>query len=479
MKIEVLPQEDHQVKIIAEFETSQLEEYKIRAAKKLGRNTRIPGFRPGKAPIDILRRVIGEETIHQQAIEDLIDEQYPNILDEAEIKPGSSGSLDEIISTDPPKFSFLVPLEPEVELGNYKDLRLDYNLEAVTEQEITDFLNNMRTSYATAEPVERAAVEGDLVYVKLSGSLTHPTEDEDAQVYPERPAQFIIGTDIIQNRDWPFPGFNDQLIGLSTGDEKTIVHTFPEDDSDETLRGKEVEFKVNVQSVKALHMPELNDDFAQTVGEFENMDALRTAVINQLENSKKDAADDKFFVELLDKLVESSVIKYPSNILDHEVEHMMEHLKEDLTRQGLEMDAYFKMLEMDREKYIEEKARPAARKRLERALVIEEVGKRENIQLGKDDYEEAISTTVDQLKSLPGAQKRKERVSQEVFNSVAASALSRKYNQLILDRLKLIATGQAESIDSQSAEETTDEAVDENPARAGESDTPGEAAEND
>lgn len=479
MKIEVLPQEDHQVKIIAEFETSQLEEYKIRAAKKLGRNTRIPGFRPGKAPIDILRRVIGEETIHQQAIEDLIDEQYPNILDEAEIKPGSSGSLDEIISTDPPKFSFLVPLEPEVELGNYKDLRLDYNLEAVTEQEITDFLNNMRTSYATAEPVERAAVEGDLVYVKLSGSLTHPTEDEDAQVYPERPAQFIIGTDIIQNRDWPFPGFNDQLIGLSAGDEKTIVHTFPEDDSDETLRGKEVEFKVNVQSVKALHMPELNDDFAQTVGEFENMDALRTAVINQLENSKKDAADDKFFVELLDKLVESSVIKYPSNILDHEVEHMMEHLKEDLTRQGLEMDAYFKMLEMDREKYIEEKARPAARKRLERALVIEEVGKRENIQLGKDDYEEAISTTVDQLKSLPGAQKRKERVSQEVFNSVAASALSRKYNQLILDRLKLIATGQAESIDSQSAEETTDEAVDENPARVGESDTPGEAAEND
>lgn len=479
MKIEVLPQEDHQVKIIAEFETSQLEEYKIRAAKKLGRNTRIPGFRPGKAPIDILRRVIGEETIHQQAIEDLIDEQYPNILDEAEIKPGSSGSLDEIISTDPPKFSFLVPLEPEVELGNYKDLRLDYNLEAVTEQEITDFLNNMRTSYATAEPVERAAVEGDLVYVKLSGSLTHPTEDEDAQVYPERPAQFIIGTDIIQNRDRPFPGFNDQLIGLSTGDEKTIVHTFPEDDSDETLRGKEVEFKVNVQSVKALHMPELNDDFAQTVGEFENMDALRTAVINQLENSKKDAADDKFFVELLDKLVESSVIKYPSNILDHEVEHMMEHLKEDLTHQGLEMDAYFKMLEMDREKYIEEKARPAARKRLERALVIEEVGKRENIQLGKDDYEEAISTTVDQLKSLPGAQKRKERVSQEVFNSVAASALSRKYNQLILDRLKLIATGQAESIDSQSAEETTDEAVDENPARVGESDTPGEAAEND
>jgi len=168
LKIEVQSQEDHQVKIIAEFETSQLEEYKIHAARKLGQNTRVPGFRPGKVPIDILRRVIGEETIQQQAIEDLIDEQYPKVLDEAEIKPSGAGSLEELISLDPPKFSFLVPLEPEVHLGNYKDTRLEYNLEPVTDQEITEYLNQMRTTYATAEPVERPATEGDLVYIKLS-----------------------------------------------------------------------------------------------------------------------------------------------------------------------------------------------------------------------------------------------------------------------------------------------------------------------
>lgn len=452
MKIEVQPHEDHQAKIIAEFETTLIEEYKRRAARKIGRETRIPGFRPGKAPLDMVRRVIGEEALQQQAVEDMIDELYPKILEEAKVTPSGSGSLEEIISLDPPKFAFIVPLEPEVNLGTYKDIRLDYHLDPVTEQEVDEFLKRMQTSYATAEPVERPAGEGDLVYVKLSGVLTNPAEGEDANVFPERPAQFIIGTDIIQNRDWPFPGFTDQLAGISADQEKTITYTFLEDEKDEALRGKEVKFTVVDQSVKALHLPDLDDNFAQTVGEFETIEALRKSVRTQLETSKKDETDDKYFVELLDKMVEGAEIKYPSHILDHEVEHLLEHLKEDLKQQGMEMDAYFKMLDTDREKYIEEKVKPAALKRLARSLVLEEIGKQENIQLGEDDYKEAVNSTLDQLKAMPAPQKRKERVSQDMINSAAASALSRKYNDRVLERIKQIATGEAEAIASQSAE---------------------------
>jgi trigger factor len=453
LKIDVTPHEDHQVKIVAEFEPSEFEEYKIRAAKKLGRNTRIPGFRPGKAPLEMIRRVIGEEAIVEQALEDLVDEQYPKILDQAEVKPGGPGSLEEVASLEPPKLTFLVPLEPEVKLGNYKEIRLPYEVEPVTDEEVEDFLKDMRTRYGTAEPVERPAAEGDLVYVTLSGVLTQPAEGEDAEVFPPRPAQFIIGTDVIENRDWPFPGFNDHLRGLSAGDEKTFTHTFPEDEKDEALRGKEVEFKVVVQSVKAVHLPELDDAFAQTVGEFDTMDDLRKAVVEQLERAKKEAADDKFFIELLDKLVAESEIKYPSQVLEHEVEHLLEHLKEDLARQGLELETYFKIIGTDREKYIEEQARPAARKRLERALVIEEVGRVENIQLAKEDYDKAISATISQLQSMPAPQKRKERISRDLVNSAAASALTQRYNQLILERLKRIATGQAEQIESQASAE--------------------------
>ncbi|MHB0967874.1 MAG: trigger factor, partial [Bellilinea sp.] len=190
MKLDVQPLEDHQVKVIAEMEPAALEEFMRRAARKISRETRIPGFRPGKAPYDMVKRHVGEEALRQQAVEDLIDEYYPKILDEAQIKPGATGSLEEIVSVDPPKFSFIIPLEPTVELGGYKDIRLEYALEAVKEADVDEFIQRLRTNYATAEPVERPAEDGDLVYVKFSGKLTKPAEGEDENVFPERPAQF-------------------------------------------------------------------------------------------------------------------------------------------------------------------------------------------------------------------------------------------------------------------------------------------------
>ncbi len=441
MKLDVQPLEDHQVKVIAEMEPAALEEFMRRAARKISRETRIPGFRPGKAPYDMVKRHVGEEALRQQAVEDLIDEYYPKILDEAQIKPGATGSLEEIVSVDPPKFSFIIPLEPTVELGGYKDIRLEYALEAVKEADVDEFIQRLRTNYATAEPVERPAEDGDLVYVKFSGKLTKPAEGEDENVFPERPAQFIIGNDVIQNRDWPYPGFNESLKGLSAGDEKTAKHKYTKDEKDEALRGKTVEFKVTVQSIKALHLPELNDEFAQTVGQFETVADLRKAVQEQLEVAKKDETDDAYYTSLIDKVIEGATIKYPPQVLEHEVEHMMEHVKEDVGRQGMELDAYFKMIDKDREKYIEEEIRPAARRRLARSLVMDELAKVEEVKLEEDDYNQAITATVSQLQSQPKPRKTKEKVNPDLVNNMTMNELSRKFNIKVLERMKAIATG--------------------------------------
>lgn len=441
MKLDVQPLEDHQVKVIAEMEPAALEEFMRRAARKISRETRIPGFRPGKAPYDMVKRHVGEEALRQQAVEDLVDEYYPKILDEAQIKPGATGSLEEIISVDPPKFSFIIPLEPTVELGGYKDIRLDYTLEAVKETDVDEFIQRLRTNYATAEPVERPAEDGDLVYVKFSGKLTKPAEGEDENVFPERPAQFIIGNDVIQNRDWPYPGFNESLKGLSAGDEKIAKHKYTKDEKDEALRGKTVEFKVSVQSIKALHLPELNDEFAQTVGQFETVTDLRKAVQEQLEVAKKDETDDAYYTSLIDKVIEGATIKYPPQVLEHEVEHMMEHVKEDVGRQGMELDAYFKMIDKDREKYIEEEVRPAARRRIARSLVMDELAKIEEVKLEQDDYNQAITATVSQLQSQPKPRKAKEKVNPDLVNNMTMNELSRKFNIKVLERMKAIATG--------------------------------------
>ena len=441
MKLDVQPLEDHQVKVIAELEPAVLEEFMRRAARKISRETRIPGFRPGKAPYDMVKRHVGEEALRQQAVEDLVDDYYPKILDEAQIKPGATGSLEEIISVDPPKLSFIIPLEPTIELGAYKDIRQEYTLEAVKEADVDEFIQRLRTNYATAEPVERPAEDGDLVYVKFSGKLTKPAEDEDENVFPERPAQFIIGNDVIQNRDWPYPGFNESLKGLSAGDEKIAKHKYAKDDQDEALKGKTVEFKVSVQSIKALHLPDLNDEFAQTVGQFETVADLRKAVQDQLEIAKKDETDDAYYTSLIDKVIEGATIKYPPQVLEHEVEHMMEHVKEDVGKQGMELDAYFKMIDMDREKYIEEELRPAARRRIARSLVMDELARAEEVKLEQDDYNQAITATVSQLQSQPKPRKAKEKVNPDLVNNMTMNELSRKFNIKVLERMKAIATG--------------------------------------
>ena len=143
MKIETQPLEDRQVKIIAEFDTETLEDYSRRAARKLSRETRVPGFRPGKAPIDLIRRMIGEEAIQQPAVAMIVDDHYAKVLAEANVEPSGPGTLEEVISLDPPKFAFVVPLRPEVKLGDYHSIRLPYEPPTVSDVEIDAFFKRM------------------------------------------------------------------------------------------------------------------------------------------------------------------------------------------------------------------------------------------------------------------------------------------------------------------------------------------------
>ncbi len=443
MKLEIQPRDDHQVNVIAEFESDLLEQYKRRSARKIAEKTRIPGFRPGKAPYDVVRRVVGDEALIEQAIEDLIDEYYPKILEEAQLKPGAAGNLEKILSLDPPKFSFLVPLEPEVDLGDYKEIRLEYSPEAVEEQEVTDFLKRLQTNYSTAEPVERPAEEGDLVYVKFSGRLTHPAEGEDEIVFPERPAQFVLGSDLMEKRSFPFPGFSENLLGKKAGDAFTLTYTYPQEDEDEALHGKEVEFQVTVQSVKSLILPELNDEFAQNIGQFETLEDLKKAIREQLENAKKEKADETFFNQLFERLQAQATIKYPPQVLEHEIEHLLEDFQHDLSRQGMELDAYLKMVNKDREAFIREELEPIARRRLERSLIMEKFADVEQIKIDEANYQQAIQDSLRDLQSIPMDKKPTKAEQNQLTQEVLIYNINRRLNQMILNRMKAIATGQA------------------------------------
>lgn len=462
MKIETQPREDHQVKIIAEFDAETMEGFKHRAARKISQETRIPGFRPGKAPYDIVRRMYGDDAIEKQAIELLVDDQYAKVIEESGVKPGAAGSLEDIVSTDPLKLSFIVPLAPEVTLGDYQAIRKAYEPPAVSDEQINEFMRRMQTSYATAEPVEHPAEKGDLVYYMISGHLTQPNEGEDAEIIKEGPAQVIIGEGTLADKDWPFTDFTDELIGLSANDEKTVKHTFGEDAAEEKVRGREVEYQIKVQSIKSLHLPELNDEFAQTMGEFANFEEFKASVVKQLEENARNEYNQKFFDELFDQISAGSTIKYPPQMLEDEQEHILEHLKEDLSKNNLDLETYLKLIKTDHETFMAEQVVPAAVKRLTRSLVLEEIGRAEKIELAQDEVNNAVNGTLQQLSSTPGFNPKK--VTERVVNAIAMDAVSRLYNQRILNRLQAIATGEAEKAAAEPAAEATEKTAEAAPS---------------
>lgn len=453
MKIETIPQEDHQVKIEAEFEVEVFDSFKRRAAKKIAKQAKIPGFRPGKAPYDVILRIYGEGAINEEAIELLVDEKYANVLDEASVVASGPGSLQEIVSMDPLKLSFLVPLKPEVELGDYKEIELEYNPEPVSDEEISEFLTRLQKNYATAEPAERPIENGDVVYFKLTGF------ENEEPILPETPIQLVMGED--DNKDnWPYEGFSQILIGMSEGDSKEVEYTFTEEAEDERFKGKTIKFVTNIQSVKTLTLPELDDEFANSLGQFESYEELEKAVREQQELNKKEEYDDHYFSDLLEKYSEISTVKFPPFMVDEEIEHMLKSLERDLKQQNLDFETYLKLMNTDKEKYIEENVRPAAIQRVRSSLIIDQLGQEEKIEVAKEDIDGILNDTVQMLQNMPDSKGKKPKISNEMINNVAYNAISRLYNQRTLERMKALASGEVEIGEPEElAESTKDDAL--------------------
>jgi trigger factor len=446
LNIELEQLADHQVKLVVEFEQEIMEQYKRRAARKIAEKSKIPGFRPGKAPYDVIVRTYGEEAIKEQAVELLVDDKYGEVLDQAGVKPGAAGSLQEIVSVEPPKLIFVVPKEPEVVLGDYRAIRKPYKLEPVTEEDLEKVLLNVRNSYATTESVDRPAQQGDMVYLQLTGELDKLKEGEKEAFIDNVSYEMIVGGSETEPDTWPFEGFSQNLAGMSKNEEKVIEHKYAKDHPDEILQGKKVKFTIKVEEVKALKVPALDEDFARLLGNFDSVEALREQVREQAEHQRMHEYDDAYFDELIEKLVSESEIKYPPQVLEEETRDLVKNFEENLGRQKMDLDAYLKMRELTREDFIEQEVKPAAVKRLSRSLVLSEVASAEKIQVDQKELQNIVSLQMDSLLRSPGFEKVKgQQAMQQLASAVMMDSANRLYNQKTLDRLQAIASGEAEA----------------------------------
>jgi len=435
LKIEKTIEENHEAKLVVEVEPENMETYKRRAARKISERGKIPGFRPGKAPYDMIVRTYGEQAIIEQAVDNFVDAEYSNILKEADVEPGAAGSLESIDSLDPPKLTFRVPLAPEADLGDYHSIRLPYEWSAPDEQAVNAAIEDLRQMYATTENVEREAQEGDYILVDLKSETTELNRTGFAA--------FIRKEE--RDTEWPFHGFAKELIGLKPGDTRTIKHTFPADWEVQELQGKDTEMEVTVKTVRAVSLPELDDEFAKTTGAGGTLEALREAVGKDVENRSKTDYDDKYFVDLIEKIKEGATLKYHPHSLEHEGEHVLEDLSQRLGQQGMDLETYFKVRNTTREQFLEEEVKPVAKKRFERSLILDEIVRREKIEVDNQaldaEFNQTLSALTMQgvdLNKIRGGRQGQQRVAQAVAMESANRLLTRR----ALDMLKSIAIGE-------------------------------------
>ncbi|MBA4379914.1 MAG: trigger factor [Anaerolinea sp.] len=476
MKIETQPRDDHQLNMTVEIDAEQLEGAKHRAARKISGRSKIPGFRPGKAPYDVVRRLYGDETITQDAVELLVDEVYPQALKQAEVNPAGPGSLEKVESLEPLKFIFTIPLPPTVDLGDYRAIRLAYDWQAPGDDKVDEAIDELRRMYSKMDAVERPVQEGDFVMVDVIGAKAEAEEDESPVI--ERPGYPIFVHPDEKEGEWPFAGFSRSLIGMGVDESRKFTHAYDLDDSDpagaadrvgaahEDLRGLTVDFEVTLKSVRGVVLPELNDEFAKQVGSFESLAALRDVVRANLEQRSKVDYDNGYFNNLIEELRKGATIKYPPQVLEHEIEHVTKDYETRLAKQNLDLEAYLKMRAQDKETFIAEEIRPSAARRVERLLALEEIARVEKITLSDEQLDAAVQQTWGEMQASPEFQKAmagKSQPSKQMIETITMESASRAITQKTLTRLKEIALGQAPESPADESETKPEKAVEPEP----------------
>lgn len=463
MNIEKQIREDHHAQLTVQVEADRLESMKRRAAGKLARRVKIPGFRPGKAPYPVIVRQIGEAAILEEAVEILVEEIYPDVIKEADIHPYGPGKLEDIASTDPVTLVFSVPLEAETTLGDFRSIQKAYEPASVSDEEVANVLRDLQERNAIIEPVERPAQIGDQVTISLHATI-QDDEGQHKDLIPERSSSVIIrpAEDETQENahntptEWPFPGFSHHLIGLAVNDEKDLEYTYPEDSEYKTLQGVTAHFWLKVESVKSRQLPSLDDEFAKTIGEYDTLDALKADIRQSLETQAREAYNESYDEEILSAAIEQTTFRYPPEMVEREIETVINELQRRLEQQGMDIDLYLKARGIDMEQ-LKEELKPVAEGRIKRALFLVEFGKAENIEVKPEELEKEAFSTMDYLyNTLPERDSRK-LAKRDVYTNIVGNVLADMLSRRSLERFREICSGGLSKEEKEEAEEDAEE----------------------
>lgn len=426
MKINNKKLENAIVELTVAFDSEEWKATQEKALDKLAKNVKIDGFRPGKAPAAMVRARVSKASVLEEATDMILQTKFVEILTEANVEPVAQPALSvQKVDADELEVQILVPVKPQVELGEYKGLEVKKGRVTVTKKEIEEQLANYQTQFAELTVKEGGKVaKGDTAVIDFEGFVDGVAfEGGKGENYP-----LEIGSGSF------IPGFEDQVIGMTVDKEQDIVVTFPEDYGAADLAGKEATFKVTVHEIKEKHLPEIDDELAKDVNidGVETLDQLKDHIKANIKTRKESENENKFMDDLYKAIVASSKVEDSDALLEQEQELMLQEIEQNLQRQGLNFEVYQQFTGKSKDD-IKEDIKPQAEERVKLNAILAAIIEEEKLAVSDEELETELKTIAEYYqKELDEVKKIFEGNMSRIENDL----LTRKAVDLVKDNLK-------------------------------------------
>lgn len=412
------------LEITVEVSPAELEPYLKKSAEKISQTAKIEGFRPGKAPYDIIKAKFGEMAILQEAIDDIIMATYYEVVKENNLVAIGQPKIDleKLAPENPFIYKATVAILPEVKIGDLGKVNLKREEIKITEEKVNQVLEEIRSMRGQEQKVERAAKTGDLVKFDFNVYRDGvPIENGASKNYP-----LVIG----ENRF--IPGFEENLIGLSAGEEKEFKLSFPAEYHEKSLAGKPAEFKVEISEVLEIIKPELTDELAAEVsgGKFATLPVLKENIKENLSIEEKNKQEKRLEIEMLEQIVKISEFdELPEVLVHEEIHRMMHELEDSISKQGLQMADYLNSLKKTTEE-LEHEFQPQAELRVKTSILARAIYQQEKMEVTSDEVAKEIEEIA---KNYPPNQDVRKQLETETYKDYLKNVIG---NRKVMDWLK-------------------------------------------
>jgi trigger factor len=426
MKIDVKKLPKSEAEITVEVSVDELIPFMKKSAEKISQNAKIEGFRPGKAPYDIIKAKFGEMAILQEAVDDIIIKTYYQAIKDNNLVPIGQPKIDidKIAPENPFIYKAVATLLPEVKIGDLTKIKLKKEEVKVDNEKINQVLEEIRSMRAKEEPADRAAQNGDMVKFDFNVYRDGvPIENGTSKNYP-----LLLG----ENRF--IPGFEENLVGLKVGDEKEFKLKFPEEYHEKSLAGKPAEFKVKVNEVLAIIKPELTDDLAKEVsgGKFATTVELKENISKNLLEEETMKQDRRLEIEMIEEAVKASEFdELPEMLVHEEIHRMIHELEDSISRQGMDLETYMSSIKKTHDE-LEKDMEPQAIIRVKGSILSRAIYQEQKMGVTPDEVDKEVEEV---LKNYPENPDVRKQIETETYKDYLKNVIG---NRKVMDYLKSI-----------------------------------------